>query len=454
MNKRKVLFLILMIPFAIIFAGMFQKGVKADSNSTVTIYRLYNSHTGEHFYTASAGERDSDVKAGWKSEGIGWVAPTTGAAVYRVYNPNAKGGDHYYTESKYEATSLVKKGWRWDNGGKAVFYSGGKISVYVAYNPNAKSGAHNYTTNTNEQSSLLKAGWKYGAISFKAAALPPVNGYVPGVQRTYTIPGVTAGTTFADNLMVESDVSKLGAPTLSLEADMNLSGSGNGYHAKLMIGDNNGSQVSLGIQVDNGNGMDNGVWRSKPFYLTENIANGGVHGGGTALYTSYGSAPLGKTLHLKIAYYASQQIIAFYSNSTLIGSQKVNFKPLPSASNAILNKAHNGLTSTNALYMLSVQGAAKVSGDNVNAKFTNITASGIPLGYNDWDARGGNGGLNWWNILARNYQSSYDNKNFLKAANVIISGTNTIPSPYDWDVFPGNEEPVGGIQIPAGIPNN
>lgn len=131
------------------------------------VYRLYNKNTGEHFYTESRFERDILDKEGWNNEGIGWSAPTSGTAVYRVYNPNVPGGDHYYTASSYEAKSLVKSGWLSDNGGKPVFYSGGKTPVYVAFNPNATaSGSHNYTSNVFEQNSLLSRGWKFGKIQF------------------------------------------------------------------------------------------------------------------------------------------------------------------------------------------------------------------------------------------------------------------------------------------------
>lgn len=138
---------------------------------TTSIYRLYNKNTGEHFYTRSRTEQFSAIRAGWKNEGVGWVAPIhSNTPIYRVYNPNATGGDHYYTKSKYEAQSLVNKGWRWDDNGKPVFYSGGQSSVYVAYNPNAQSGSHNYTPNSFEQQSLLSNGWKYGATAWNAVS--------------------------------------------------------------------------------------------------------------------------------------------------------------------------------------------------------------------------------------------------------------------------------------------
>ncbi|WP_306471384.1 hypothetical protein AB4918_09960 [Bifidobacterium dentium] len=47
----------------------------ADSSAADTMYRLYNRHSGEHFYTGSANERDGLRRAGWRWEGAGWVAP-------------------------------------------------------------------------------------------------------------------------------------------------------------------------------------------------------------------------------------------------------------------------------------------------------------------------------------------------------------------------------------------
>ncbi|WP_058209252.1 adhesive domain-containing protein, partial [Lactococcus lactis] len=139
-----------------------------DPDKTQVVYRVYNPNTGEHFYPTSAYERDQVVNAGWRNEGILETAPTSGRAIYRVYNPNAKGGDHYYTTSQYEAKSLVSKGWKWDNNAKPVFYSGGSKPVYVAYNPNAETGAHNYTMSAYEQNSLLSMGWKYGETAWFA----------------------------------------------------------------------------------------------------------------------------------------------------------------------------------------------------------------------------------------------------------------------------------------------
>ena len=134
-------------------------------NQTVAMYRLYNPYTGEHFYTSSAFERDSLVSVGWESEGEGWVAPSAGAPVYRLYNPYVEGGDHHYTLSVVERDSLVEAGWEYegvgwysasDEDGNAIK---GAVPIYRQYNPYATTGTHNYTTSEVERDSLLAAGW-------------------------------------------------------------------------------------------------------------------------------------------------------------------------------------------------------------------------------------------------------------------------------------------------------
>lgn len=138
----------------------------AASNNSTTVktnamYRLYNPNSGEHFYTASTTERDSVKKAGWKYEGIGWQAPSSGTPVYRLYNPNA--GDHHYTPYTYEKESLVKAGWKYEG---VSWYSGGNQPLYRLYNPNAKAGAHHYTLLQSERNNLIKAGWKNEGIGW------------------------------------------------------------------------------------------------------------------------------------------------------------------------------------------------------------------------------------------------------------------------------------------------
>lgn len=74
------------------------------------MHRLYNRWTGEHFYTASLFERDSLTQIGWKYEGVGWVAPSAGDPVYRLYNPYAVTGAHHYTTDVNERQALIEAG--------------------------------------------------------------------------------------------------------------------------------------------------------------------------------------------------------------------------------------------------------------------------------------------------------------------------------------------------------
>ena len=135
--------------------------------SGIDMYRLYNRWTGEHFYTASASERDGLEAVGWRYEGVGWVAPASGDPVYRLYNPYVTGGDHHYTPSVAERDSLVAQGWRYEGVGWA---SGGGIEVLRQYNPYASTGTHNYTTSRAENDSLVAVGWRDEGVAWRGVS--------------------------------------------------------------------------------------------------------------------------------------------------------------------------------------------------------------------------------------------------------------------------------------------
>ena len=77
-----------------------------DVGDIVSMFRLYNPNSGEHFYTSSEEERDMLIEVGWNFEGIGWVAPAiSNTPVYRLYNQY--GGEHHYTTSIEERDVLI-----------------------------------------------------------------------------------------------------------------------------------------------------------------------------------------------------------------------------------------------------------------------------------------------------------------------------------------------------------
>ena len=93
--------------------------------SSVPVYRLYNSQTGDHFYTTSDIEKDSVVRTGYMYEGIGFYAfdsqVSLSVPVHRLYN--SKTGDHFYTTSAIERDSVVRTGYMYEGIGFYAFDS-------------------------------------------------------------------------------------------------------------------------------------------------------------------------------------------------------------------------------------------------------------------------------------------------------------------------------------------
>ncbi|MFV0529437.1 MAG: InlB B-repeat-containing protein, partial [Lachnospiraceae bacterium] len=131
------------------------------------VYCLYNPNSGEHFFTIAPEERDRVVAAGWKYEGIAWMAAMDGTPVFRLYN--LKSGEHLYTMDTRERDRLLVIGWKYEGIG---FYSNSEHSkaIFRMYNPNAPEVAqHHYTVNEKERDHLVKEGWKYEGLAWYPA---------------------------------------------------------------------------------------------------------------------------------------------------------------------------------------------------------------------------------------------------------------------------------------------
>ncbi|MBP3884947.1 MAG: glucosaminidase domain-containing protein [Olsenella sp.] len=132
------------------------------------MYRLYNSYTGEHFYTGDSSELSFLVREGWRYEGVGWNAPASSETpVFRLYNPFA--GDHHYTTSAGERDHLESVGWRYEGVG---WYSDDeeRVPLYRQYNPNAQVGTHNYTASRQEDDFLVSEGWMAEGVAWYACS--------------------------------------------------------------------------------------------------------------------------------------------------------------------------------------------------------------------------------------------------------------------------------------------
>lgn len=132
----------------------------AETPADGTMYRLYNSWTGEHLFTINPQEKDNDVAAGWTLEGtVGKALLEKGDAVYRLLNPTT--GEHHYTMNEDEVKACVANGWK-DEG--VVFYSAkkddkGAIAMVSLYNPYREAFYHHYTSDENEIQARVADGW-------------------------------------------------------------------------------------------------------------------------------------------------------------------------------------------------------------------------------------------------------------------------------------------------------
>lgn len=181
--------------------------LEAMAETTVTMYRLYNPYSGEHLYTGSANERDSLGIAGWRYEGVGWIAPRSSKTpVYRLYNPYS--GDHHYTVSHDEYDALGSIGWKQEGTG---WYSDDshRMPLYREFNPYARVGTHNYTTGWEEHEALVQAGWNDEGIAWY------------GVEAGYGLSKPGVGLSFASlgsfaSVWLEGGDSELGSIELSV----------------------------------------------------------------------------------------------------------------------------------------------------------------------------------------------------------------------------------------------
>ncbi len=139
-----------------------------DIGPTGTMYRLFNENSGEHLYTADAGEAQYLTDIDWNYEGHAWQAPTSSATpVYRLFNPAT--GEHHYTKDEGEKDYLDAIGWNYES---IAFYSDDNkgVPMYRLFNPNAtgakQAGAHHYTKDAGERDYLIATGWNYEGISW------------------------------------------------------------------------------------------------------------------------------------------------------------------------------------------------------------------------------------------------------------------------------------------------
>lgn len=141
----------------------------------VNVYRLYNTWSHEHFYTANLDEYNGLVAKGWNGEGVGFVAPEDGSdqvdgQVYRLFNPNNK--DHLYTKNSAEVAAREKDGWTYEG----VAWNSAKSDqtpVYRLFNPYVTEFTHYYTQNTTDRDENVARGMTNEGIHWYALTVTP-----------------------------------------------------------------------------------------------------------------------------------------------------------------------------------------------------------------------------------------------------------------------------------------
>lgn len=136
----------------------------------ISIFRVYNPNSGEHHFTLNSNEITMLKRAGWRYEGVAWLTPTSGVAMYRVFNPNARGaGSHHYTMNVSERNKLLNVGWR--NEGVAWYTLGTKSRQEVmldwfyarkgkvTYSMANRNGPNSYDCSSAVFYSLIEAGY-------------------------------------------------------------------------------------------------------------------------------------------------------------------------------------------------------------------------------------------------------------------------------------------------------
>ncbi len=252
------------------------------------------------------------------------------------------------------------------NGGKITLYAQWKInapkiksmkslkpgSLKVAFQKNTQAGSYEIQYALNKKFSKAQtASVKKGAASCELTDLMPGKTYYVRM-RSYD----NAAKSYGDWGDSKKKKVKKGFTIMNvksdatIEADVMLTGSGTGCHAKLVMA-TAGSAVSYGIQYDK---CAVAPYTGKAMALIENVASNAAGG---QKYSRPGnkSLKLGKTYHMMMTI-----------NKKGSGAVYLDYKKIGSFSNPTLAKqAKQGMA-------LRIEASARLNGDTVKAVFKNI----------------------------------------------------------------------------------
>ncbi|MBM7635874.1 hypothetical protein [Streptococcus saliviloxodontae] len=304
-----------------------------------SIYRLYNPTLKEHLFTSDTNEYDVLSSKGWNQEGLAWYAPDNGQQVTRLYSKITH--KHLYTTDQNEVSVLTRSGaWVQD---AMSFYSGGDTPIYRLYHEGIKT--HLLTADTNEYQTLAGA-WNQEGVKLYATALPDSDRSSSIAQPTSKV---------IKTLPVGEQGIENTPSTDTIEADVSLTGSGTGYHAKLVMATAT-SAISFGIQYDTGAGDPD--FRNQLAFMVENVASN-ASGQQAYSWTNH-VGELGQTYHIMLTLDEATGNYAGYIN----GSQVIT------GNNAMLTS--QAIAARGEKIYLRTEGSGRKEGDNISASFSNV----------------------------------------------------------------------------------
>jgi|GEM_PF-3343122 len=164
------------------FSDIFGKttgNVVSDSTSEfVPLYRLWNSNSGDYFYTTKESEKTKAIGLGYVDEGsLGYVFTNQVSGtvpLYRFWSSSME--DHFYTTKESEKTKVMGLGFAYEGIVGYVYSASGSDRDAIYRFWNSQLSNHFYTTSSSEKLKLeqpeyITAGWVYEGVE----------GYLPKV---------------------------------------------------------------------------------------------------------------------------------------------------------------------------------------------------------------------------------------------------------------------------------
>ena len=283
-------------------------------------------------------------------------------------------------------------------------------SMKVTYKKNSKAAGYEISYATKKSfKGAKKVTAKKGSSNTEITNVIPGKTYYVRMRSYYKAGGVKKYSDWSKSKKIKMKKGATLANTKALtaiEADITLTGSGTGYHAKLVLCTPT-SAVSYGIQYDK---CASAPYTGKAMAMIENVASNAAGG---QSYSRPGNRELqpGKTYHMMMT-------VDKKGN----GNVYLDYKKIGSFSNAGL---------ANQAVYIRVEGAVRLNGDQVKATFDNIKLR--QGGKLEADKKYGG----WFPSSNKGIKTKkVDNKN-----KVIISGTGSGIN-GDWD---SDYENVSGI---------